>query len=288
MDIQSRRLGVLPIPSEAGPGGFVRQGAVQEPCMRVVDGAFESLQPIALLPHLRQMTVILRHLRPFKFGQRRKLFRTAHVGPDHSPHLRGWIRLQSNRVFEIRLLRFVRHIQAAAFRVVLPSMINAAQATLFVAAQEERGSPKRAEFIDHPHSPLRVAIGPQFLPEQLDANGWTIGLRQFPGERGGHPVSAHRLAHRSTGSGSGDQLIFFGAQHRFSFFSQAFSFAYGAGFQPWTLSSALILWTNENLNTLSAETDSFMPRDLRVSSITRLWIPSLMLPSATIPGRAAS
>ena len=54
MDIQSRRLGVLPIPSEAGPGGLVRQGPVQEPCMCVVNGAFESLQPIALLPHLRQ------------------------------------------------------------------------------------------------------------------------------------------------------------------------------------------------------------------------------------------
>src|SRR5215471_12860086 len=46
------------------------------------------------------------------------------------------------------------------------------------------------------------------------------------------------------------------------------SFAYGAGFQPWALSSALILWTSENLKTLSAETDSFMPRDLRASSIT--------------------
>jgi len=44
---------------------------------------------------------------------------------------------------------------------------------------------------------------------------------------------------------------------------RAFSFAYGAGFQPWALSSALILWTNENLKTLSAETDSFMPRDFR-------------------------
>ena len=69
----------------------------------------------------------------------------------------------------------------------------------------------RAEFIDQPDSPLRVAKGDQFLPEQLDANGRTIGLRQFPGERGGHPVSAHHLAHGSAGSGSGDEFIFFGA-----------------------------------------------------------------------------
>ena len=68
----------------------------------------------------------------------------------------------------------------------------------------------RAEFIDQPDSPLRVAKGDQFFPEQLDPNGRTIG-RQFPGERGGHPVSTHHRAHGSAGSGSGDEFIFFGA-----------------------------------------------------------------------------
>src|SRR6185295_1429462 len=62
------------------------------------------------------------------------------------------------------------------------------------------------------------------------------------------------------------------------------SLAYGAVFQPWALSSALILWTDENRKTLSAETASFMPRDLRASSITLLWVSSFMLPSPTIPG----
>src|SRR5262245_24067193 len=127
------------------------------------------------------MTVILRHLRPFKFGQRWNLFRRPHVGPDHSPDLCGWIRFQSNLVFEIRFRRFVWHIQAAAFGVVLPSMINAAQSTLFVAAQEERGSPMGAEFIDQPDSLLRVAKGHQFLPEQLDPIGRTTLLWQFTG-----------------------------------------------------------------------------------------------------------
>src|SRR2546428_13756668 len=85
MDVQSRRLGILPIPSEAGPGGLVRQGPVQEPCMRVVDGAFESLQPIALLPHLRQVAEIFRHPPPFKFGQRRKSPRMAQLGLSKTP-----------------------------------------------------------------------------------------------------------------------------------------------------------------------------------------------------------
>ena len=134
MDIESRRLGVFPIPSEAGPGSLVRQGPVQKSCVRVVDGAFESLKPIALLPHLRQVTVILRHLRPFEFGQRRNLLRRAHVGPDHSSHFRCGIRLQPNRVLEIRFRRFVRHVEADAFRVVLPAMIDTAESTLFVAA----------------------------------------------------------------------------------------------------------------------------------------------------------
>src|SRR5206468_12580303 len=59
-------------------------------------------------------------------------------------------------------------------------------------------------------------------------------------------------------------------------FLAGFSFAHGAGFQPCALSSALIFWTSENLKTLSAETDSFMPRHLRVSPITLLWVSSLM------------
>jgi len=89
-------------------------------------------------------------------------------------------------------------------------MINTAESTLFVAAQEERGPPMRAEFIDQPDSPLGVAKGDQFFPEQLDANGRTIGLGQFLGERHGHPVSPYHLAHGSAGAGSGDEFIFFG------------------------------------------------------------------------------
>ena len=139
-----------------------------------------------------------------------------------------------------------------------------------------------AEFIDQPDSPLRVAKGDQFFPEQLDPNGRTIGLRQFQASAAGIQylritapmgVPAPVLVTSSFSSGLN---IYFP------------SFAYGAGFQPWALSSALILWTSENLKTLSAETDSFMPSDLRVSSITLLWISSLMLPSVTIPGKAAS
>ena len=68
----------------------------------------------------------------------------------------------------------------------------------------------RTEFIDQPDSPLGVAKGDQFFPEQLDPNRRTIGLRQFPGERRGHPVSPHHLAHGSAGSGSSDEFIFFG------------------------------------------------------------------------------
>src|SRR6266540_5216591 len=102
MDVEPRRLRVLPMTSESGPGGFVRQGSVQEGRMRVVDGPFESLQPIAFLPHLRQMAVILRHLRPFEFGQSRNLLRRPQIGPDYAAQLRGWIRLQPNRVLEIR------------------------------------------------------------------------------------------------------------------------------------------------------------------------------------------
>ena len=140
----------------------------------------------------------------------------------------------------------------------------------------------RAEFIDQPDSSLRVAKGDQFFPSSLIRMGGQSGCGSSPASAAGIQylritapmgVPAPVLVTSSFSSGLN---IYFP------------SFAYGAGFQPWALSSALILWTSENLKTLSAETDSFMPSDLRVSSITLLWISSLMLPSVTIPGKAAS
>ena len=51
--------------------------------MRRVDAAFERLQPVALLPHLGDVAMGLRDLRPFESRRCRHPLARPHIGPDY-------------------------------------------------------------------------------------------------------------------------------------------------------------------------------------------------------------
>ena len=64
-----------------------------------------------------------------------------------------------------------------------------------------------AELVEQPHAAARVAERDEVLAEETDAHGGAIGLRQLPREQRGHPVAAHRGAHRRPGSDAGEKLV---------------------------------------------------------------------------------
>jgi hypothetical protein len=119
-------------------------------------------------------------------------------------------------VLELVLLRLVQLIDAGAADVELPAVIDAAQAALLVAPEVERHAAMRAIFLDEADAALGVAEGDELLAHQLDAHRRPIRLGDLARQTGGDPIAPHRIAHRRSGAGAGDQLVLFLGKHAVS------------------------------------------------------------------------
>src|SRR5216683_3172467 len=123
--------------------------------VRGVDAAFERLEPVAFLPHFRDVAMALRYLCPLESGGCRHQLARSHIGPDHPAHLGRRISRQLDLVAE--LLGLVHLIDAIAVDVVLPAVIDAAQARFLIAPEPQRGASVRAELVDQTDPALAVA-----------------------------------------------------------------------------------------------------------------------------------
>ena len=199
---------------EAGARRVGGQHAVQDGDVRGVDAALEALQPVALLDDLGDVAVRGRRLRPREVRQRRPVLRRSEVGPDDAARLRRRVGRGADLVREAQLLRLVHHVHAAAVDVELPAVVDAAQAAVLVAAEEERHEPVRAVLVEEPDAAARVAEGDQLLAEQLDAHRRAVGPGQLPREERGDPVAPQRLAHRGAAADARHSLVVFACHHR--------------------------------------------------------------------------
>src|SRR6185312_7108337 len=79
----------------------------------------------------------------------RRCFRARpHVDPDETSLLPHLVSFGADLLLEVLRGRHVRHFEAAAFDVELPAVIDAADAILLVAAQEQRSATMRALMIE--------------------------------------------------------------------------------------------------------------------------------------------
>src|ERR1700721_3949428 len=101
--------------------------------------------------------------------------------------------------------RQIRLIDAAAIDVVFPAVIDAADAVVLVAAEEQRGAAMRTAVVHHADAARRVAKRDQLLAEEHEAHGIAVGL-QLRGFEPGQPVMAHETAHRRAGTDAGENL----------------------------------------------------------------------------------
>ena len=152
---------------------------VQEAEMRGVDLALERLQPVAVALDEARADFVLGHVQDLECRQRRHLRARAHVDPDHAGALHDLIGLGLDLLHEARR-RHARHVHTVAGNVELPAVIDAANAPLLVASQEQRGTAVRAAMVHHADPAFTVAKGDQLLAEQHQAHRRAVA-RQLRG-----------------------------------------------------------------------------------------------------------
>ena len=178
-----------------------------------IDAAFERLQEIAVFERLRDVAVFGRRAHEFVIGRRRLQFARPQVRPDHPAAFPGRVGVDRDLRLEERVRRLRRHVDAGAVAIELPAVIDAAQSAFFVAAEEHRRAPVRAEGIDQADLALRVAKRDQVLAEQLDAHGRAVGLRHFLDQQRRDPVAPEQVAHRRAGPDAGQAFVILRTQH---------------------------------------------------------------------------
>ena len=143
----------------------------------------------------RMIALVLGQVQHLERRQLGRLLALAHVGPDEARALDHLVGLGLDAVLEVLRRRHVRHVEAVAFDVELPAVIDAAQAAFLVAAEEQRGAAVRAAMLHDADPAVGVAEGDELLAEQQEPHRLAVGL-QFRRETGGNPVFAHQVAHR--------------------------------------------------------------------------------------------
>src|SRR5919108_4844608 len=156
-------------PSAGGANGR-REVAVEDLGMRSINASFQGLEPVALLNHLGDVTMRLRHLGPGEIGQWRLQRRWSHVGPDNAADLYRRIGSGIHLMLKTQFYWLVHHVDAAPVHVELPPVVHAAQATLLVTAQKQRDPPMRAVLLEEADTALRVPKGYQVFAQQPDAH----------------------------------------------------------------------------------------------------------------------
>ena len=169
--------------------------------------ASRGLHPVALLDVLGNAPTVFGHLGPFEARLGGLLVFGAHVGPNHSAHVHGGISLQLDLFLKLAFSRLVHHIDAVPVHIVLPAMINASKAALFVAPQPEGGTPMGAELVNEADPSRGVPERHQLFPQQLHAHRRAVGFRNLVREAGGNPVSSQGLPHGCTGVRSYEKLV---------------------------------------------------------------------------------
>ena len=143
---------------------------VQEAQVAGVDVAFERLQPVALAQDGTDEPLAVRQHVGIEVGQRRWRRARPHVRPDHTAAFSTGIRGHFDLVLEVALRRLVRHVDAVAVHVELPAVIDAAQPTFLVSAEEHRGAAVRTVVVDQAYSAVAVAEGDELLTQQQHAH----------------------------------------------------------------------------------------------------------------------
>src|SRR5581483_10767710 len=145
--------------------------AVQEARVGRIDIAFQGLQVVALHEILADVAMAGRHAGPFQLRHFGLEVWRAQVGPDEAASLLAGVSCQADVVLEAELRWFGGLIDAVPRDVILPAVIDATQAAVLVAAEEEVSAAVGAVAVDEADLAVAVAEGHQLLAEDVNADG---------------------------------------------------------------------------------------------------------------------
>ena len=143
--------------------------------------------------------------------ERRHGLARPEVGPDDAAGLVGGVGPHPDLLAERR--RLARHVHAAAFGVVRPAVVDAAEGGVLVAAVVQRRAAVRAVLLHQADAPGGVAEGDQVLAQQPDPGGRAARLGDLGRQAGRRPVPAQQLAHQRPGPDTGQDLVVFRLKH---------------------------------------------------------------------------
>jgi hypothetical protein len=113
-------------------------------------------------------------------------------------------------VLELMLGGLVQLVDAIAFDVEFPAVIDAAQPAFLVAPEKQRDPAVRAELLDQADAAGAVAKCDEVLAQQPYPHRRAVGFGDLAREAGGDPIPPHRIAHRGALPDAGDQFVFLG------------------------------------------------------------------------------
>src|ERR1700676_2480085 len=177
--------------------------------MAGLNTTFDGLQVIRCLQAFGNVTVTLRDPRPLALGQLGLALWRAHISPDQASVLARGVSRDPYLVFKPVLLRLIGHVDAGALDVEFPSVINASQAALFIAAPKKARSPVGTELINQSHTPVRVPEGNQVFSQEPHPDRGTVWSWHLRGQQRGYPKAAEVFACWSSRIGLSESFIFF-------------------------------------------------------------------------------
>jgi hypothetical protein len=130
--------------------------------------------------------------------QRGRLRPLAHIDPDQAVALGNLVGLGFDFLRVVLTRRCVRHIDTITRGVELPAVIDAADAVLLVAPEEQGGAAMWAAVIQDPDPAGAVAERDQPFAEQHQPHRRAVAL-QLRRHRRRNPVLPHHFAHHSAG-----------------------------------------------------------------------------------------
>src|ERR1700741_1731665 len=123
--------------------------------------------------------MIRRKIHPLIIRQQGNLVLRSEIAPYNPRGLFARIGGVMDFVFECAALRLCRSLQHVAVGVVLPTVINAAQSALFVAAEKKRSAAVGAMFVQETDASLAVTKSYEVLAKQTHAHGRAVRLGNF-------------------------------------------------------------------------------------------------------------
>ena len=170
-----------------------------------IGGAFEPLQPIAFLHHPEGHAVFFGSSHELEIGDQRR-GALAHIAPNDAAFVFNRIGGVAHFLAEFFVLGLGRLIQAVAFDIEQPAVIEAANAAVFDAAIGEIGAPMRAMEAGEAKPVLVIAKQHQLLGQNFDRHGIAAD-GHFLRRGNGLPIGAQQIAARRARPGPGYEIV---------------------------------------------------------------------------------